>query len=68
MIKMALERLSQQLCVGWFQAERDRRRGDLLKECSPNSSTVWGGVVGRRAWVGEQGILGPDLSFPACKM
>lgn len=26
MIKMALERLSQQLCVGWFQAERDWRR------------------------------------------
>lgn len=68
MIKMALERLSQQLCVGWFQAERDWRRGDLLKECSPNSSTVWGGVVGRRAWVGEQGILGSDLSFPAYKM
>lgn len=29
MIKMALERLPQQLCVGWLQAERDWRRGGV---------------------------------------
>lgn len=50
MIKTASERLSQQLCVGWFQAERDwRRQGDLLKNVLLIQAPFREGVVGAQS-------------------
>lgn len=43
--------------------------GDLLKECSPNSSTMWGVWSGQsqRRWE-EQGILRPGFRLPTLNM